>query len=344
VSLHNDGSRISIVILTNQRASLLCRCLDSILQNGIDPTKQEVIVIVNGENNIETLEALKRYPKFFRTLVIPQTLPGEARNSAIREARFEWLFFLDDDAYLPAGTFVQLERSLKRFPQCDVLGGPNLTPPRSTSFQAAVGKALASRFGAHFSSRRFKEQKWQGVCGEESVMLCNLLVRRNLLIESGIRFNSKMTCNEENLLLQELKLHGAEVYFDSGFTVFHDRRDKLMGLIRQIFKYGMGRAENTRIRPTSFRWQHGLPSLCILVASFFPWMLISPLAVTYLALLAFNSIQQREIRLFYIFPAIHLSYGIGFLTGCLSYVPYCVPISRRVAVWALSATGRIARS
>lgn len=340
----NTPFRVSVVILTNKRPLLLKRCLNSILENQIDVTKTEVIVIVNGEGNQETLDVLKQYPKFFRVLKINESFPGEARNHAIREARFEWLFFLDDDAYLPESTFTNIERILRKFPDYDVLGGPNLTPPTSNSFQAAAGKALASRFGAHHSSRRFKEQAGKGQCGEEAVMLCNLLVRKEALNKSGVLFHSTLACNEENLMLQQLKAKGAKIFYDSSFFVFHDRRKKAFDFARQIFKYGLGRSQNTRIRPNSFRWQHGFPTLCILLAMFLPFFWFVPLLATYFTLIVAGSIRKKSARLLYIFPLLHVSYGLGFLVGCLSYVPYCIPLSRRVALWAVSATSRIARS
>lgn len=339
-----DSLRVSIVILTNQRPALLKRCLDSILQNRIDITKTEVIVVVNGPGNSETLEVLKKFPRFFQTIEIPRSYPGEARNYAIRAARFEWLFFLDDDAFLSQETFSRLERSFQDFPDCDVLAGPNLTPAHSSPFQNAAGKALASRFGNHLSSRRFCVEGGKGPCGEEAANLSNLLVRKNILIDQNIYFHPKLACNEENLLIQEMQSKGAKVYYDSRFYVFHNRRSNLMDFGKALFKYGLGRSQNTRIRPSSFRWQHGLASFCMLFSLFAPLHLLLPLMSAYFILLLLSSFLNREIRLIYIFPLIHFSYGLGFLTGCLFYVPYSLPLSRKVAVWALSATGRIARS
>ena len=145
----------------------------------------------------------------------------------------------------------------------DVVGGPNLTPLSNSLFQKSCGYALSSFFGTWKMNRRYHASK-KGPADERSLSLCNLAIRKDALTATGLRFNEKVTSNEENLLLQELSFKGRKMLYDPGLVVYHDRRETYPGFIKQIFNYGRGRANNIRLVPATLDPIFFLPSALII--------------------------------------------------------------------------------
>lgn len=97
---------VSVVIPTYQRPELICRAVRSVLEQTGSPL--EVIVVVDGDA-AATREALTDCADPRLRLVASGRRLGnaDARNAGVREARAEWVAFLDDDdVWLP----LKLER------------------------------------------------------------------------------------------------------------------------------------------------------------------------------------------------------------------------------------------
>ena len=151
--------KMALVIATRKRVGLLQRCLASveIAARAVESEISfQVWVAINGFDG-ESATFLQSYPSTSRLRFQIKELaeaisPAAARNRLIaqimarNEVRGEaaqtvdWLFFLDDDAFVDPGFFVEFLNSMRRLPKVDVLGGPNLTPAGSTSFQIRIKK------------------------------------------------------------------------------------------------------------------------------------------------------------------------------------------------------------
>ena len=99
-------SRVSIVIPTYNRSSLLPRSLDSVLaQSGFD---FELIVVDDGSTD-NTRELIENYPHDIVYLHQPNKGPAAARNRGIMAANNPLIAFLDsDDWFAPDKLEVQL--------------------------------------------------------------------------------------------------------------------------------------------------------------------------------------------------------------------------------------------
>jgi len=89
-------NKISIIIPTYNRASLLKRSLDSVVnQNSV----LEVIIVDDcGKDNTKSI--VESYKEKLNIIYIRHSKNGgvnTARNTAIRNASGDWLVFLDDD-------------------------------------------------------------------------------------------------------------------------------------------------------------------------------------------------------------------------------------------------------
>lgn len=117
--------RFSICICTYNRASLLARCLDSVLLQDYPGSDYEILVVDNGSTD-RTGMVLQAYgEKSARLRACFESEPGlsRARNRAGNEARGEWLCYLDDDAIAHPGWLSAAARIIE-VEAPDLVGGP----------------------------------------------------------------------------------------------------------------------------------------------------------------------------------------------------------------------------
>lgn len=317
---------VSVVILGTRRAAL-SRCLDSLVAAG-GPAPAEVIVVLNGAWGV-TAADLEPYLTLLPLVVlaIPAASLGSARNAAVRLARGEVLFFLDDDAAVPPGYFASLDDKLRAYPAAVALGGPNLTPVGSGRFQRWAGGVLASAMGAGPMRRRYNGFPSDIWTDDSALMLCNLAVRRGVLVEERLSFPEDVDRNEENILLERLRLRGRAALHSPALGVSHERRASLSAFMRQCALSGLGRGQMTLALPASLRVVHvGPVVLAAALAASAVWAPQAGLLLggSYAAAVlasgwASGGSMPDRAGVAFLTPAAHLAYAAGFLAGLAGY-------------------------
>jgi cellulose synthase/poly-beta-1,6-N-acetylglucosamine synthase-like glycosyltransferase len=222
--------------------------------------------------------------------------PSVQRNTALRAARHEWIYFLDDDSVPPPGNLRHAANFLKD-PTVKMVGGPNLCPPDAPPLEQTFAMVLASwAFGP--SRARYTAVGSVRATGEKELILCNLMARRDSMLELG-GFNEKLYPNEENALMDELQKRGGKLMYDPQFIVYRRPRRTLRAFVKMLMTYGRGRAEQFRVHPTLGSALNFIPPLfCLyllqlIVLEFLPlggsfaWLklwLAAPLALYLLAI------------------------------------------------------------
>ena len=111
----------------------------------------------------------------------PGPCPGRPATSWSSEARGDLLLFLDDDITFDPDLLARYAGLAAERPEVGVFGGPNDTPPSSTGFQFVQGAVLASMVGSGPVRRRYGAHP-AGPAGDEAFILCNLAVRRDVMV------------------------------------------------------------------------------------------------------------------------------------------------------------------
>ena len=100
---------ISVIIPSFNRASTLPRALDSVLLQKLENHEFEVLLIDDGSNDETRKLVTQGYPKV-TYLYQENRGVSAARNLGIKNARGEWLAFLDsDDEWLPDKLATQIK-------------------------------------------------------------------------------------------------------------------------------------------------------------------------------------------------------------------------------------------
>ncbi len=120
----NRNLKISIVICTYNRSRLLRKCLDSLVGQTASLDQVEIIVVDNNSSD-DTPAAVNDFAEKIQNLIyvteIEQGL-SNARNTGYKNARAEWVAYLDDDGIAYPDYIEQIYRTIENY-DFDCFGG-----------------------------------------------------------------------------------------------------------------------------------------------------------------------------------------------------------------------------
>lgn len=283
---------------------------------------------------VKRLSSRARSRETLELLVAEGTCPSRQRNEAARQARGEIVYFLDDDSLVPPDC---LQRLAGHFadPAVAAVGGPSLTPTDDSLLQRAIGAALASPLGAGGVCNRYRSTGTVRRTTERELILCNLAVRREVFLACG-GFDERLYPNEENEFLDRLAATDSLLLHDPLLTVQRSQRASLTAFLYQMFRYGRGRAQQTRIAGVTgimpfaplllLLYLVSLPLVSLPLVSLPLWRI--PLLLYAGILLAAPLFADRNthgrpalLALPLLIPLLHLANGAGLLAGFLLPMP-----------------------
>ena len=261
-------------------------------------------------------------------IVARGTQPSAQRNAAMKAARGDLLYFLDDDSAPEPGN---LRRAVAHFsdPHVQMVGGPNLCPSEAPPLEQVFALVLASWLAFGPSRARYAAVGKVRATSEKELILCNLLARRQAMLELG-GFNEALYPNEENALMDELQERGGKLIYDPQLIVHRRPRSSLKSFARMLLTYGRGRAEQFRLHPTPGSTLNFVPPLFCVYLLVLPLLLtltpfgkvcLVPLVFYVLAVLAQAVVLAAGGRVLQSLAAIplivltHIIYGFGFWRG-----------------------------
>ena len=244
------------------------------------PSVTIVIAARPGQANLHAVTASRRldYPADKLDIIVARgKQPSVQRNTAMRAARGELLYFLDDDS-VPQPENLSCAAARFRDPAVKMVGGPNLCPPDAPPLEQVFARVLASWLAFGPSRARYTPVGEARQTSEKELILCNLMARRDAMLELG-EFNEALYPNEENALMDELQKRGGKLIYDPGFIVHRRPRSSLQSFARMLMTYGRGRAEQFRLHPTLGSMLNFVPPLFLLyLAAMTPGLLLGELA------------------------------------------------------------------
>jgi hypothetical protein len=299
------------------------------------------------------VKALLPCRNLYRSIVSRRKQSQQTAQSCCQSCSWrntEILYFLDDDSYITKET---IPAGLKYFdnPETTAVGGPSITHAEASYFEKAISEVLGSAFGAGKTrARNLPVGKARLTDGEE-IISCNLMIRRNdYLLLGGM--NEYLCPGEEMELLRRLSAAKKMLYYEPAMCVSRTRRRTPLEFAKQYWPYGNARGALIRQRKRlsdlpfllaallfiDFLLFTQAALLCFLFAregladSFagvsFLMICTGFFLAIYFSLIVLNalyiSIKKREpavaLGTIFVFPLLHLSYGVGLLTGLCGYL------------------------
>jgi glycosyltransferase involved in cell wall biosynthesis len=210
----------TVAICTHDRADDLRRAIESVLEQGFDPARHELLVVDNASTDgtamlVERLATRRPGIRLVRESAIGLS---RARNRAWREARGQYVVYLDDDAKAADGWLAAIERIIaERRPVA--FGGPFFPfylTPKPRWYQDAFG-----------SRELGKAARWLGP--GEDLSGGNMALRRDALERLGGfdptlgMIGDRVAYGEESALFHALIAQEGDraVYYDPAMAILH---------------------------------------------------------------------------------------------------------------------------
>lgn len=301
------------------------------LASGVDNNLPIVTIIIAArpdESEVRAVTAARQLdypPDKLEILLARGRQPSVQRNVALRAARGELIYFLDDDSR-PDPKNLRRAAEMFKSPDVKMVGGPNLCPPDAPAIEQAFALTMATRLAFSSSAARYHAVGRVRPTSEKELILCNLLARRDAMLELG-GFDESLYPNEENALMDDLQKRGGTLLYDPDLVVHRRPRANFWAFCKMLRSYGRGRAEQVRLHPTLRSLPNFVPPLfCLFLAAlpFLParcdWLMaIYALGLFFqaVAILPLKKMHWFPLIMFLIFTC-HVCYGLGFWLGCVT--------------------------
>ena len=252
--------RLSLIIPTHNRAAQLLRALESVVQQTVDPTLWECVVVDNASTD-DTAERFARFaaahPRFDLRMVY-ESEPGVsyARNRGLREARAEIVASIDDDERIDDGFIASYIDFFDTHPEAVVAGGRIIAEyetarPDWMSHYTEMPVANPMDFGDRV--RLFPTGRVPGGG--------NMAFRRAAALRYGGfdvalgRVGRELIGGEENDLFERMRRGGEAIWYVPGAVMHHIiPPEKLTESYFRRLCYNVGRSQ--RLRAAIHRRRH----------------------------------------------------------------------------------------
>lgn len=328
--LTNKGIFLSIVIPVRNEEKYIAQTLSQLMMQDYSSKYYEIIV-VDGCSNDRTTDIVKYFSKQNANLNITllhneKKLSSAARNIGVKQAKGEYIVFLDGHVYIDNTSLLSQITELAIQKQAVVLGRPQpLTPPDISSMELAIGLARSSRLAHSQESYIYSDSN----CWVSPISVGTIY--HNTLFERIGYFDERFDAAEDLEFNYRLEKLGINCYFSNKLKVNYYPRSSFSALFKQMVRYGLGRFRFISKHPERFTIETITPAfflLTLLVSSmlgmfhpvFFKIMLA--IASLYLITLSFEGIKinrKHNTRFYFLIPMIichvHIGLGIGFIKG-----------------------------
>lgn len=299
-------------------------CVRSVLAQDYPADRLELLVADGGSTDATRaiLARLSIEDPRIHMIDNPERIQAAGMNEIIRRARGEVIVRMDVHCEYAPDYVRKCIDALERT-GADNVGGAQRA--RATSlFQRALCAALDSPLGV--GGARYRSADNDGFV--DTVFLGAF--RRRVFEQIGL-YDPHAITNEDAELNQRIIDAGGKVYLSRDIVVHYHPRESFRALAKQYYKYGRGRARTLLKHGKFLSIRPAIPFLMVSGATALlatsPFQPFTPFAFAAYAL-ATGAEAVRVGRgegvaavpiVWAIFPALHVSHGVGFAAGLLRY-------------------------
>lgn len=332
---------ISLCIIAYNEERALERLFDDIKAQSFPKDKTQ-LVLVNSRSTDSTRRIMESFAEnnseYHSVIVVNcrKRLQAAAWNTAITHSTGDIIIRLDAHSTIPAD-FLARNASVIESGEY-VCGGARPTKAENeTPWQLTLLAAEESMFGSSFASYRRESDERRYVDS-----LFHGAYRREVFQKVG-GFNEQLGRTEDNEMHYRIRQAGYKICCDPSIKSFQYIRSSLPKMIKQKFGNGLWVALTLGISPKCISIFHFAPLCFVSALIIFAITALFGFALPLIALLcvyglfdllitagAFFSEKKYPhfLLLPFVFPILHLSYGIGSLWGLIK-MPFWAPDARR---------------
>jgi len=319
--------KLSVICPIYNEEKHIASCLESILQQDFPKEEMEVL-LVDGMSTDRTREIVQQYTEqypFIFLLDNPKRIVPTGLNIGIRVAQGDVIIRLDAHAIYPDNYFSVLVDKLFALNADNVGGLCRTLPAKETPVCEAIAAALSSPFGmgdSHFRIGTNKEMQVDTV-----PFGC---FRREVFDKIGY-FDEELIRNQDDEFNGRIIKYGGHIYLIPSIVINYYGRDSIGKVAKMFYQYGLFKPLVNKKLGNPATVRQFFPPLFVvgliggLLLSFVhPIFCILYMVVLalYLFLAIYFSVKQfknikKVLLLIATFVTIHVSYGWGYLCGCV---------------------------
>jgi glycosyltransferase involved in cell wall biosynthesis len=329
--LRGDRERwplLTVVVPVRNEGPFIGSTLEQILAQNYPKERLEILVVDGGstDSTKQKVSCIAGSHAQIRLLENPKRLSSAARNIGFQSGKGDIFVVIDGHCYL------QNEHLFRNIVECfdrskaDCLGRPQpLNPPGLTRFQEAIAIARASPLGHSRTSYIYSNRE-----GYWSPVSVGAMYKRKVFETIGYVDESFDACEDVEFNYRVEKA-GLCSYFHPSLGVCYYPRPTLLELLKQMYRYGKGRAKLAWKHPDLVHYEAvilillilGIPLLLLLGlwSTLFLFLFCIVYGVYIGVILATSTclaLRTRVSHLVYlpvIFMTIHFGVAAGFLAN-----------------------------
>ena len=293
---------ISVVIPTRNSSKDLDECLKSLSKQTY--RNFEIIIVFDSKQDVN-IDLAKQHKA--KALFDKKHTIGGAYFTGSTAAKGDIIAFIDDDCIAPKDWLSKLKKEFEK--EIDVVGGEDIIPEQSSSFQKAayqidIARVLKSPVFGKSACKRLRT--------------ANVAYHKTVFSEDN--FNPKLKGLQEPEFHYRLLKKGLRMKFNPSLYVYHKRRSNLKGIFNQIYRNGLAKIELIKMHKEMLSFEDIAPFIAI------AYVIIALLTFPVKTALLFATIPF--ILYFLAKPTVIL-----FRTGNLRYYPklFAIVLVREIA-------------
>ncbi len=307
----------------------ISHCLDALLHLDYPQEKIE-LVIATGPSTDHTDKILKDYAKSYKNIKLVQNPTGNTavgRNLCIEHSTGGMLMNYSGHAIAEKNLLKVIALTLQNSPKEIVAVGCANISPQTQNF---IGKAAGISFSGIMGGKNLFVQNAEYPTERFVDHISFACYRRKPVEEVGM-FDPKFWCGQDAELDLRLLKKGYKILFTPNTKVHHFKRTTMRSLFRQMYRYGIARANMAKKHPKTLKIFHLfgvgfiLGSVVLLFLTIFrliPLWVLPLLIIAYILASIFSSFQVTKkpslvLASIVCYLVIHIGYGAGFLRGVI---------------------------
>lgn len=323
-----ESVSVSIVIPVYNEEKYISACIDSVLKQDYPKDDMELI-LVDGCSEDGTVEIIKNFMKeydFIKLYNNPKRTIQYASNIGIKNSNGTYVIRMDAHSEYSTDYVSKCVEYLEKT-GADNVGGPMVAKGKS-SMQKVIAAAYHSTFA--LGGGKFHDMNYEGYA--DTVYLGAF--KKETLIKLNM-YDERLVKTDDDDLNYRIIESGGKVYITPHIRSVYYPRSTLKDLFSQYFGYGLWKVAVIKKHKKPARISHLIPMLFVLFLLFFGVGAIFSRIIRYsfFAVLGLYLLLDfyfsftndhikgvlQKLKLVYVHFLLHVSYGIGFISGIFKF-------------------------
>jgi succinoglycan biosynthesis protein ExoA len=323
----DTSPKISIIMAVRNESKYIHECIEAIVNQDYPKEKTEII-IADGESSDNTIEILSNFLSKANITILNNKgkIVSSGLNTVIKVSKGEYLIRIDGHTIISKNYVSEcVSKLIKTGVDCT---GGLMKAEGLTKIGMIISSATSSVFGIGNSKFHYSEKEQLA----ETVYMGAWT--RNIFKKIGL-FDEDLVRNQDDEFNYRISENGGRILLSPEIKSLYFNRDSIKSLWKQYYQYGFWKVRVLQKHPRQISMRQLIPPtfilsliitlmLSIIINFQVPLILIigSYMCANIVATLIefINNTKINLLILPFVYLVLHISYGLGFLSGFIFFL------------------------